>query len=63
MEILRGSSGMKDLLYNHLWGATAGCTLLLLENTIPNNEIRHGIRGDAWFGSVLTANEVGICAH
>jgi hypothetical protein len=54
---------MKDLLYNHLWGATAGCTLLLLENTIPNNEIRHGIRGDAWFGSVLTANEVGICAH
>jgi len=38
MEIQRGSSGMKDALYNCQFGATAGCTLQLLENTIPEGD-------------------------
>ena len=65
MEIQRGSAGMKDALYNRQFGATAGCTLRLLENTIAegDQEVRHGIRGDAWFGSVLTTSEVGIRGH
>jgi hypothetical protein len=56
---------MKEALYNRQFGATAGCTLCLLENTIAegDHEVRHGIRGDAWFGSVLTTSEVGIRGH
>jgi hypothetical protein len=32
----------------------AGCSLRLLLNTIPPQMVgvKHGIRGDAWFGSV-----------
>jgi hypothetical protein len=46
-------------------GATAGCTIRLLLNSIPQEEqgAKHGIWGDAWFGSVNTANEVGIRGH
>jgi hypothetical protein len=34
-------------------------------NSIPveRQGEKHGIRGDAWFGSVNTANEVGIRGH
>ncbi len=64
MEIQRGKEGMKEKKYNRDLGATTGCTLRLLEDTIPegNNE-SHGIRGDAWFGSVRTASEVGFRGH
>lgn len=64
MEIQRGKEGMKEKKYNKDLGATTGCTLRLLEATIPegNNE-SHGIRGDAWFGSVRTASEVGFRGH
>jgi hypothetical protein len=46
-------------------GATAGCTNRLFLNSIPveHQWEKHGIRGDAWFGSVNTANEVGIQGH
>jgi hypothetical protein len=65
MEIQRGKEGMKDAKFNSAMGATAGCTIRLLLNSIPQDEqdLKHGIRGDAWFGSVNTANEVGIRGH
>ena len=51
--------------FNNEVGATAGCTLRLLLGTIPQEErqTKHGIRGDAWFGSIKTANEIGIRGH
>jgi hypothetical protein len=48
MEIQRGKEGMKDKRYNRELGVTTGCTLHLLEETIPEGEHQpHGIRGDA----------------
>ena len=64
MEIQRGKEGIKDKRYNRELGATTGCTLRLLEDTIIEGEHQpHGIRGDAWFGSVRTASEVGSRGH
>jgi len=65
MEIQRGKDGMKSQEFNKDVGATAGCTLRLLLNSIPEEKRgeRHGIRGDAWFGSVRTANEVALRGH
>jgi hypothetical protein len=65
MEIQRGSEGMKTAKYNERVEATAGCTLRLLENTIGvgGRGMIHGIRADAWFGSVRAANEIGIHGH
>ncbi len=39
--------------------------LPLLLNTIPQEKEggKHGIRGDAWFGSVRTTNEVALRGH
>ncbi len=56
---------MKTKQFNKEVGATTGCTLRLLLNTIPPQSatIKHGVRGDAWFGSVRTANEVGLRGH
>jgi hypothetical protein len=58
MQIQRGKEGMKSQKFNRKMGATAGWTLRL--NTIPPQMggVNHGIRGDAWFGSVRTTNEV-----
>jgi hypothetical protein len=49
MEIQRGKAGMKDAKFNTAIGATAGCTIRLLLNSIPQDEqdLKHGIRGDA----------------
>ena len=60
MEILHGKEGMKTNIFNAPVSATAGCTLLLLLDSIPEEDkgIRHGIRGDAWFGSVWAASEM-----
>jgi len=65
MEIQRGKEGMKKMQFNSAVGATAGCTLRALLGTIPHQEMdkTFGIRGDAWFGSVRAANEVGIRGH
>ena len=55
---------MKSAQFNNTMGATAGCTIRLLLKSIPQGEQdKHGIRGDAWFGSVNTANEVAIRGH
>jgi len=60
MEIQRGKEGMKTKMFNAEIGATAGCTLRLLLNSIPKEDkgIKHGIRRDAWFGSVDTHNQL-----
>ena len=51
---------MKNLPHNATMGATAGCTLRLLEGSNNGSCIDgHGIKGDAWFGSVRTAMEIG----
>jgi hypothetical protein len=65
MEIQRGKEGMKEKRHNRDVGATTGCTLGLLEDSIAEDEhtYAHGIRGDAWFGSVRTASELGIRGH
>jgi hypothetical protein len=53
---------MADKKYNASLGATAGCTLRLAEETIGEDDENqvHGVRGDAWFGSVKTASELAI---
>jgi hypothetical protein len=65
MEVQRGKEGMKSQQFNREVGATAGCTLRLLLNTIPPQMggVKHGIRGDAWFRSIRTANEVALHGH
>jgi len=65
MEIQRGKEGMKTKQFNREVGATTGCTLRLLLNTIPpqSASVKHGVRGGAWFGSVRTANEAGLRGH
>jgi hypothetical protein len=37
----------------------------LLLGTIPQDMegIKHGVRGNAWFGSIWTANEVSLRGH
>jgi hypothetical protein len=65
IEIQRGKDGMKSQQFNQQVGATAGCTLRLLLDTIPQDlkNSKHGVRGDAWFGSIRTANEIGLRGH
>jgi hypothetical protein len=65
LEIQRGKEGMKNSQFNAQVGATTGCTLRLLLNTIPPEQqgTKHGIRANAWFGSIRTATEVGLCGY
>ncbi len=65
MEIQRGKEGMKTKQFNSSVSATTGCTLRTLLGTIQPqvSPEKHGIRGDARFGSVKTANEVGLQGH
>jgi hypothetical protein len=64
IEIQRGKEGMKEKKYNGDIGTTIGCTLCLLEDSIAEDETySHGICGDAWFGSVRMAIEMGIRGH
>jgi hypothetical protein len=60
LEIQRGKEGMKTLPHNAFVGAIAGCTLRLFERSINSSCLDgHVIKGDAWFGSVQTAMEIG----
>jgi hypothetical protein len=65
MEIQRGKEGMKMATFNAAVGATAGCTLQLLLDSIPEDDKgkKHGICGDAWFGSVRAASEIERRGH
>jgi hypothetical protein len=65
IEIQRGKDGMKSPQFNQQVGATAGCTLRLLLDTIPQDlkNYKHGVRSDAWFGSIRIGNEIGLRGH
>jgi len=65
MEIQQGKEVMKNAQFNAAVGSTTGCTLRLLLNSITQDEqeLKHCIQDDAWFGSVCTANEVGVHGH
>jgi hypothetical protein len=53
LEIQRGKEAMKSLHHNAAMGATAGCTLRLLEGATNGACLDgHGIKGDTWLGSV-----------
>jgi len=55
---------MKAATFNGEVGATAGCIVrCLLGIFSPQDEWKHGIRADAWFGSIKTANEVALRGH
>jgi hypothetical protein len=65
MKIQQDKEGMKTQKFNSDVEATAGCTLRVLLSTIPREKqsIKHGIRADAWFGSVKMASEVSRRGH
>ncbi len=53
LELQRGKAGMKDADYQVELGATAACTIRLLEPSIDEeDQQKHAVQGDAWFGSV-----------
>jgi hypothetical protein len=54
LEIQCGKEGMKSKVYHQQHGATAGCTIRLMEGC----SWAKGIKGDAWFGSVLTLRQL-----
>jgi hypothetical protein len=58
LEIQRGKDGMKEMMYNNRIGATSGCTLRMMEDTVGEDTPFNGIIGDAWFGSTRTVSEV-----
>jgi hypothetical protein len=57
-----GQGKMKDKQYNREIGATAGCTLCMLEAS-HDDGLPHGLKGDAWFGSVWAAMSVAPKGH
>jgi hypothetical protein len=55
---------MKDADYQVELGATAACTIRLLESSIDEEDQRkHTVQGDAWFGSVQAAAALGAKGH
>jgi hypothetical protein len=49
----------KNIQFNATVGSTTGCTFRSLLNSITQEEqeLKHFFQGDAWFGSVHTANK------
>jgi len=60
LEIQRGKEGMKTARHNSSMGATAGCTLRAIEGCAVNGQPCKGIKGDAYFGSVVCASELSV---
>ena len=61
LEIQRGKEGMKDQQYNPQMGATTGCCIRLTELCcFPGDDLKEGLKGDAWFGSARAATEAGL---
>jgi len=58
LEIQRGKEGMKDLEYNREYGNTFGTTLRLVKEAGTL-----GVKGDAWFGSVLNCTNLKLKGH
>jgi len=53
---------MKNQRLNTILGATAGCTVQMLEGLIGMQDanVGHGLKGNAWFGSVRAAAALGV---
>ena len=49
---------MRQQKYNTTFGATTGCVLRLLDNTVMNDDHREVLKGNSWFGSVKSCAEV-----
>ncbi len=64
LELQQGKAGMKDADYQVELGATAACTICLLESSIDEeDQQKHTVQGDAWFGSVQAAAALGAKGH
>jgi hypothetical protein len=64
LELQHGKAGMSTAQYQDSLGATAACTVWLLEKSIPEDDDRiHTVQGDAWFGSVRAAAALGVKCH
>lgn len=64
LELQRGKAGMSNATYQVELGATAACTVRLLESSIgEEDERKHTVQGDAWFGSVRAAAALGAKGH
>ena len=64
LELQRGKAGMSTAQYQDSLGATAACTVRLLESSISDDDDRiHTVQGDAWFGSVRAAAALGAKGH
>ena len=61
LEIQRGKMPTREKTYCREMGATAACTLRMCEAGQQEMEEgeKAGIKGDAWFGSVTAADELG----
>ena len=61
LELQMGKERMRKEKYSAELGATAACTLRLAEEGQQPLEAgqKQGLIGDAWFGSVLCADELG----
>jgi hypothetical protein len=46
------------MMRNHRIGATSGCTLRVMEDTVGENHHFNGMIGDAWLGLTWTVNEL-----
>ncbi len=56
LELQRGKGGMQSQRHCAELGATAACTLRLMEEVHKDNsQVVAGLRADAWFGSVKAA--------
>ena len=56
---------MNNQRLNNILGVTAGCTVQMHEGSIGTQDadVGHGIKGDAWFGSVSAAAALGVRGH
>ena len=57
-----GKDGMKTMKYNNEIGATSGCTLRMMEDTVGEDTPFYGILGVAWFGSTGAFSEAAKVA-
>ena len=65
LELQQGKDGMESAINNTL-GATARCTVRLLEglNVHLNADVGvYEIKGDAWFGPMKAALVIGVSGH
>jgi hypothetical protein len=64
LELQRGKVGMANATYQVELEATAACIVRLLDASIgEEDERKHTVQGDAWFGSIRAAAALGAKGH